>query len=304
MTNRSFSTSPDVAHVVTIIIATLGLATRRESLERAIRSLQAGNKALIRILVVVNGNRFDPLLVEELRHRSDIDLVQIETSSLSAAILVGRNQVETPFFGFLDDDDEYLPGGVDIRLDAMRRDPEASIVVTNGFLRRDGEDHIAMNNLADVEEDPLSALFNQNWLASCGGLYRTSHLPSTLFEDIARYLEWTWLAFRITSLNKHVIAVDQPTFRIHDSEVSESKSDEYLFSRFTILERMYSACNNARIRKKILTKMAQTWHEISCVNLQRGKLTDAWTAHLRSLGYKAGMKYLTYTRHLLFPRKR
>lgn len=304
MTNRSFSTSPDVAHVVTIIIATLGLATRRESLERAIRSLQACNKALIRTLVVVNGNRFDPLLVEELRHRSDIDLVQIETSSLSAAILVGRNQVKTPFFGFLDDDDEYLPGAVDIRLDAMRKDPEASIVVTNGFRRRDGVDHIAMNNLADVEEDPLSALFNENWLASCGGLYRTSLLPSTLFEDIARYLEWTWLAFRMTSLNKRVVVLDLPTFRIHDSEVSESKSDEYLFSRIAILERMRSTCNNKQIRKKIRSKMAQTWHEISCVNLQRGKLPDAWSAHLHSLGYQAGMIYLTYTRHLLFPRKR
>jgi len=304
MTIQAFNTSADATNDVTIIIATLGLTTRRKSLERAIRSLQGCNKTTVQILVVVNGNRFDPLLVEELRHRSDIQVVQIETGSLSEAILTGRNMVETPFFGFLDDDDEYLPRALDIRLDAMRKNPAASIVITNGFHHINDVDHFSMNNLANVEDDPLSALFNENWLASCGGLYRTSHLPSALFEDIARYLEWTWLAFRITSLNKRVVAVDQPTFRIYDTAESESKSDEYLFSRIAILKRMRSTCNNKQIRKKILSKMAQTWHEISCVNLQSGKLTDAWTAHLWSLGYQSGLKYLTYTRHLLFPRKR
>lgn len=284
----------------TIIIATLALAERKQTLERAIRSLRMGNQALIEAVIVVNGNRFDPEVVAELRSRDDLRVVQIEQGSLSAAILAGRRSVTTPFFGFLDDDDEYLPAAVDMRIAALQRHPEASIVATNGFRYIDGEDALAMQRLHAVEKDPLDALFNENWLASCGGLYRTRDLPPELFDDVARYLEWTWLAFRFASLQKRVVVLDQPTFRIHDSAESESKSDAYRMSRVAILERLLAETRNEGIRKRIKSRIAQTWHDISCEHMRRGHFQDAWRAHVRSLGSLAGLKFLPYTRHLLF----
>lgn len=185
------------ADACTIVIATLALAERRESLERAIRSLAANEQTALEVVVVVNGNRFDPQLVADLRDRDDLRVLQIETGSLSAAILAGRHSVATPFFGFLDDDDEYLPGAIDARLAVLRAHPEASIVATNGFRHLDGRDTLAMHRLRAVENDPLAALFEENWLASCGGLYRSSDLPVELFDNVARYLELACVSFRI-----------------------------------------------------------------------------------------------------------
>lgn len=300
MTSSGADIPRDGGDACTIIIATLALAERKQALERAIRSLGKGNQAAVEIVVVVNGNRFDPEVVAGLRGRDNLRVVQIEEGSLSAAIFAGRQSVTTPFFGFLDDDDEYLPGAVDMRIAALQRHPEASIVATNGFRHIGGEDALAMHGLHAVEKDPLGALFNENWLASCGGLYRTKDLSPELFDDVARYLEWTWLAFRFASLQKKIVVLDRPTFRIHDSAVSESKSDAYRMSRVAILERLLTETRNGEIRRRIKSRIAQTWHDISCEHMRHGRFHDAWRAHVRSLGSLAGLKFLSYTRHLLF----
>ena len=61
------------------------------------------------------------------------------------------------------------------------------------------------------------------WLASCGGLYRTSMVDVRAFAGLPRFLEWTYLGLKLAS-TRRMFFLDQPTFRVHDSEDSLSKS--------------------------------------------------------------------------------
>jgi hypothetical protein len=287
--------------ICTIIIATLARHERAASLDQAITSIRLGNAASIKILVIVNGNQFDPDLVSSLTTRTDISVQQISAQSLTEAILAGRQTVKTPYFGFLDDDDEYLPGAVDVRIAALSADPSASVVVSNGYRNLEGNDHLAMGNLMNAGVDPLWALFKENWLASCGGLFRTDHLPVKMFIDIARYLEWTWLAYRIASSGLKLITLDLPGFRIHDTADSESKSQAYLLAHTRIYASMLETTVRPDIARVLKRRVSQSWHSVSEHYLRQGDTRRAWSAHVRSLTYVAGWKFLSFTRHLIVP---
>ena len=212
-------TPPDkhlLADACTVIIPTLAVTERSESLRRAIESLRT-EKNPPAIIVIVNGARFDPRVVCELSSLAYVKLLQIPNPSLPAALLEGRRLVSTPFFSFLDDDDEYLPGAISTRLQILDSFPEADFVVSNGLRNSHGVDKLALTFDQHTFTDPLGALFSSNWLASCGGLFRTSSVSTDLFENIPSYLEWTWLAFHLISTNKKVAFLDEPTFRIHET---------------------------------------------------------------------------------------
>jgi glycosyltransferase involved in cell wall biosynthesis len=283
----------------TIAIPTLALSERSSMLDRAIASIRRGNRSTIDVVVVVNGDRFDAGVVEALRCRPDLRVLQITTPSLSAALHAGRIAVRAPYFGFLDDDDEYLPGTVDARLSALAVDQSASVVVTNGYRYIDGSDRAAMFHLRPMPADPLRALFRENWLASCGGMFRADRISSSLFTDIAHYLEWTWLAFRIACERHQVVALDMPGFRIHDTVGSESKSEAYLVSQPGIYTRMLRASPPHDIARILRSRRTQAWHDISVHHLRNKNYKRAWHAHLKSINHPSGWKFMLYTRRLM-----
>jgi glycosyltransferase involved in cell wall biosynthesis len=285
--------------VCTIIIATLARRERAATLDRAISSIRNGNHSAINVVVVVNGNQFDRKTVAQLLQRRDLRVVQIATPSLTAAILAGRQVVDTPFFGFLDDDDEYLPGTVDARVTALSAAPNASLVACNGYRCRAGQDRIAMHHLAEAPVDPLLAIFKENWLASCGGLFRTKDLPVEVFVDIARYLEWTWLAFQIASAGHRIITIDHPGFRIHDTEGSESKSELSLLSQTRVFAQLLRTSSRSDISGILKSRICRAWHDVSNHYLRKGENRLAWKAHLCSLRHISGWRFFSYTRHLL-----
>ena len=212
MIEPSRGTDPQAqGNLCTIIICTLAITERGRSLARAIASVRTHNAVVPSVLVVVNGDRYDPTLLATLKARGDIDVLQIPEKSLSAAIAAGRRAVRTPFFGFLDDDDEYLPGAIDVRLALLESNPHAGVAVTNGLRSINGVDEVIMQHINLVTADPLTAVFHEQWLASCSALYRAAVVPAEMFENIARYLEWTWLAFVMASAHTQVVTADVPT---------------------------------------------------------------------------------------------
>lgn len=293
------ATTTSVERVCTIIICSLAIIERAASLERAIRSVLEGNVSTPSVLVVVNGNRFDRTLLATLRARTDIEVLQISTASLSDAIAAGRRAISTPFFGFLDDDDEYLPGAVDLRLSLLDKHPEASLVGTNGYRHLNGVDEKVMSHIDLVSSDPLTALFREPWLGSCSALYRAASMPNEMFDNIARYLEWTWLAFVISTAGKRVVTADVPTFRIFDTAGSESKSDAYMQAQIAIFERMLKLVESATIRAKLETRIRDSWHNRAVAALRGGESKEAMLCHLRCLRSRGGWRYLSFTRHLI-----
>ena len=288
----------------TVVIPTLALGERAASLRRAIASARAGNQAAIDVVVVVNGQRFDPRLVDEVRTMAGVRVVQRPQPGSPGAILAGRLAVTTPFFSFLDDDDEYLPGAVDARIEVFEREPDVDVVAANGYRRRDGNDVRALKNLANVPRDPLRALFDENWLASCGASFRSSTVPAEAFERLPRHIHWTFLAFTLAVAGKRVAVVDAPAFVIHDTPGSASKQESYLLCHIEVYQRMLDAAPPPPIRAIVAARLAGALHQASDHFRRAGRSAAAWRMHLRSLTRPGGWRYLAYTRRLLFARPR
>jgi len=284
---------------ITIIIPTLCENSRKNFILRAIESIKVSEQS-VRILVVVNGQRFDSNLLETLKARSDIDVVQIAEGSLTKAHLIGRQHVSSEYFSFLDDDDEYLPGALDIRLDYLQRNGAADLVVTNGFSSKNGNDQLTYSRMLNVNDHPLYELFQENWLHNCNHLFRSSSVTTKYFEDSHPYMEWTWLAFRLALDGKKIVALDVPTFRYNDTPASLSKSSIYLLSSVSLYGRMLSLKPKSDIKKIIRNRLSNAWHSVTVFELQSGHRIKAISAHFRSLTcHWSGLKFLSYTRYLL-----
>lgn len=285
---------------VTAIIPTLCTSARHDQLLRAIASLRGAAAQPPHILVVVNGPFFDRALLAELQQLAGVTVKQIPNACAPAAHLYGRQLVKTEFFCFLDDDDEYLPGAIDRRLLALRQSPDAALVVTNGLRRQRDASQTLMYGLLDaVADDPLAALFQENWLSSCGALYRTSAIRVDYFENFHDFIEWTWLAFKIALDGHPVCTLNLPTFVVHDTEGSASKSQAYLLAHISLLRRMKNAKPRPDIARILKVRECQAWHNASVRYLDRGDLRQAWQTHWHSLLHPHGWKFITYTRHLL-----
>ena len=286
--------------LVSIIVPTMATAERAVSLQRAIDSIRTSSTKPVMVIPVVNGQRFSPGVCAWLKGQTDLHYIQIEEGSLPLALLEGRLRVQTEYFGFLDDDDEYLPGTLDAKIDALMAHPNLDIVISNGYRQSQGIQSVFHPDIGGVIKDPLGTLFERNWLASCGGLFRTRSATVHFFENPHPYAEWTWLAFRLCMAQKKLGAIDIPGFRIHDTPGSLSKTTAYQQSYFSLFERMLQAKPPHRIASRIRNYVSAAYHQVSEDELRRGNRFGAFKAHLRSImSSPRGLRYLSYTRHLL-----
>jgi glycosyltransferase involved in cell wall biosynthesis len=278
---------------VTVIIPTTCDPVRLRLLSRAIDSVLAQSDVQVKVLVVVNG----PLSSEraELVKRPRVSVITVPVASLPLALLEGRKAIESPFFAFLDDDDEYLPGALALKLAAIQK-WGADFVVARGY----GVDgRLLFPDWASIAENPLRALLRFNWLASCGGLFRTSTIPVDLWDGRTKYLEWTLLAFKLILAGKSMRLIDAPTFRIHDTPDSASKkmNDEVVDTAARVHRYMLRHCP-PELRAELRMKEADFLHDVAFRYLRHGSIRAAWRYHLQSLPHGFS-RYLFCTRHLI-----
>lgn len=292
-----------MADAVDVIIPTTASSSRAMTLRRAIGTVRASTSRRVRIIAVMNGPGIERAVADWLRQQPDVLCLQNETPSLPLALLMGRQHVTAPYFCTLDDDDEYLPGALDLRLSAMEAamsgSPDASVVVTNGYRSAGGKDENFYDHLDRVATDPLRALFESNWLNSGNALYRTAAVTVDDFADYNAYAEWTWLAYRLALRGAAIVTVNEPTFRIHDTPGSLSKSAAYANAYLSLYERMLTLRPPRAIRRLVLRRVSASWHDFSVSALHGRAVLDAWKCHLRSLRLPGGMRYLSYTRRLI-----
>jgi glycosyltransferase involved in cell wall biosynthesis len=283
---------------ISVIIPTTCEARRAASLQRAIDSVLSQRGVEVELIVVVNGQRFDAAALAALQADPALQAVYIETASPSVASRHGRSLASGEFFAFLDDDDEYLPGGLAARAAAIQADPTIDIAVSNGYSA--GGDRLHLTRTARIENNPLAAMLEENWMASCGALFRHSTCGDEFFADLPKYMEWTLLTFRLLSAGKRVRFVDTPTYRINDTPQSASKSREYRVATAGVIERMLSLPLPADIRRRLRSRLLAARHDLSVMNLEEGDRAAAWKLHLQSLAGLDGLRYLSYTRRLVF----
>jgi Glycosyl transferase family 2 len=218
---------------IDVIIPTTCEATQWRSLQRGIQSVRRQDGVQARVIVVVNGTRFEPANYKQLREMKELSVLYREQGGLPGAQRFGRQQVTAPFFVFLDDDDEYLPNALWHRIDG---------------------------------ETP--------------------------------YFEWTMLAYRLV-LSRRMEFVDIPTFRIHDSEFSLSKSDAYVQAEVGVLRKILKLNLHSDVTRSVRVKTGRAYHRLSTYHRRLGHLGRAWRYHLASLVYPGGAGFLPYSRRLL-----
>lgn len=283
---------------ITIILPTTCTAARAESLWCAIASIQMAEPTSTSIMVAVNGPHVSPALMAELSPRTNLRVVRFEEGSLPKTIARAVALVNTDYFGFLDDDDELLPGGLDKRLALLQSQPEVEIVLSNGYLHTGDGDQDYLQHLDSVPHNPLAAFFVENWLPSCGALFRRASVGAAYFENYHHYAEWSWLAFRLALEKKRFGIVNVPTFRVYaDTPGSLSKSSEFRHSYVSLYQKMLAANPPAPIRSIILKKLANAHHDVSSHALAAGQLGECVRHHVRSL--PSGWRFLPYTRHII-----
>jgi len=283
---------------VSVLIPTCANAVRTPLLWRALDSLLRGQDGLVLPIVAVNGSSFVPEVLDELRRRRDIRCLYVEQAGTTRARLAAREVVDTEFFGMLDDDDEYLPGGIKTQIGPFAVDPSIDVVVTNGLRRENGRDVLHFPAFSTFARNPLNSLMEWSWLNSGGALCRSDTVPPTYLEA-PRSMELTYMALKMT-LSRKLHFLDAPTYRWYvDGPEHLSKSKYYVEGAPEGICRMMDLNPPLRVKRRLARKYAASLHFLSDWERIDGNYRAAWRYHLKSLSSIYGIKYLPYTRHLL-----
>ena len=287
------------APAVSVIVPTLALPERRAMLHRALASLFGQDGVRCVPLVVVNGSRFDPQLLNELARDERVTLVTQEQASLPEAYRLGRRNVATPWFTSLDDDDLLLPGALQARVRALKQSPEHDAVVTNGVCRGPDGDALVVPDMSQVAADPLRALIQANWLLPGAWLCRTDDASERLFEGMPAHLECTYLAVRLAT-TRRVLFLDEPTVVWHtDTPGAASRSRSFMLGEAAALRRILELPLPPEVRQCFRSRLSAAYHSSSVLLLEEGRTLPAWRRHARALLGRGGWRYLPFTRRLI-----
>ena len=283
---------------VTIIIPTTCADKRCETLRRAVMSLSTQDTGCPSILIVANGPRANAAILKEFASHPQIEVFRLAESNLPRALAFGRSHVATPYFGFLDDDDEYLPDALRLRLQGLEGNSAAAVCATDGYDFTDGRDRIRNVIFPETQQDPLRGLLRANWLASCGGLFRSDLVPERFFDPVTKYFEWTLLAYKLAA-SRRLILLDTPTYRLYESSESLSRSEAYRLAEPEVLKQICLLDLPKDVQFALRQRVSRAYHSLSSYFLRDGRLREAWGFHARSLFQPSGWQYLSFTARLI-----
>lgn len=303
MSNEITSKQSAIAPSVTVIIATMLSADRRQSIFKAIRSIQMQDCNSISILVVANGKRVDSSILLEIQSIDRLKVILVNEGSYPKALIMGRQYVKTDFFCFLDDDDELLEGSITQRLYAFQENDVIDVVVGNGLSKNKSLSKlvITQDKFDSFKNSPAESILERrgNWLASCAGMFKTETVGSHYFEDYAEYAEWSYLAIKLANTKK-VILIDYPCYQINASESSLSNSERYEIGIYQYLKKLKSLKTTPSFKRKLDKKLVDFEHSLSLYFWHKNEYRKAIKFHLKSLMSFYGFKrYFLSTRHFL-----
>lgn len=284
---------------VSVIIPTLCHAARAPLLRRAIDSVssQQGVRALP--ILVVNGRVRDPALLAALRKDVRLRILELDQAGIPDALRAGREIVDTAWFSALDDDDSCLPGSLAARVRKLQSMPAFDTVVTNGLICAGGGTRVFPPDLEVIEQDPLKALTQGNWLLPGAWLCRSDRVGPWLFAGMPSALECTFLALQF-ALRCRTCFLDQPGVAYQgDTAVSESKSPDYIHRQLPALEQLLALPLSRELEDWVQRMTSAVKHDISAHHLRERDHRNAWRWHLRSLLGRHGWRYASYTLRLI-----
>lgn len=292
------------ALTVTTIIRTAAASSRATLLERALASVFEQEGVDSRCVVVVNGANPDPEIVARLQNDPRLTCIVDYEAGKPEATAIGRLAVTTEFFTFLDDDDEFLPGGLALRARALRESPELACVATNGEYVHDGRvEHVFSKRTRIAKDYAGLVLRHRNWLASCGGTFRSVQVGIEYFLDLPPHREWTLIAYRIAS-HLPVRFLDVATYRVHSTPHSQSKTQTYVESGVDVAKAMM-AWNTRAARIPAILRCENDAYRLACSHHRvMGNIARAWHYYRKSIMSPFGVSFLPYGALLLARERR
>lgn len=292
---------------VSVIVPTAALAARRALIWRAINSILDQDGVSAVPTVIVNGPARDPDLTRELMADPRLRVHVLEKAGLANALQVGRRLVDTPWFAELDDDDVLLPAALSSRVDVLMQNPDLDCVVTNGYQRSQDAVTLHIADMNVVERDPIRSFWDRNWLLPGSYLCRTDRVGPDVFDGMPEYLECSFIALRLATTYR-IKFLQRPTvFWSAQTPDSLSKSRDFILSGSRAHEQLLRLDLPSHARRKVLERITWACHSASDLYLHEGDRLQAWRWHMRSLFRRRGLRYLLYTRRLLWatlsPRK-
>lgn len=282
---------------VDVIIRTLAQDERRKSLLEALDSLTK-QTVNARPIVVVNGRRFDTTVIDMLHGWKNCTVIQIG-GNLQEAMQAGRSAVCSEYFAFLDDDDLYMPFGIDALTAELHREQRKDLIVGNGYVQRDGGGRVpVIQNIEATRQFPLKSLRSATWLYPSGAIFRSNSFTPDFFDDVPPLFEWTWIAYKSVMLRK-LGFIDAFTYTYNLRPGSLSGTEDMVAYEDHFLQRLQDLPLPEDERWFLRRKHGQALHAIADYYLTKRDVRQAISYHLRSLLRPGGVRYLPYSRHIL-----
>lgn len=291
-----------MAIAIDIVVRTMADAARGKGLFTALDSIQNQTGVAARPIVVVNGPHTDDAVLAALAQRPGIKVHQISEASAGRAMAIGRDLVTAPYFGYLDDDDTLIDGSLQQPLERIDTTPTCDVMVTNGyFAKRDG----SLTEFTHMQwhvTSQLQGLLRESWLQPGAFICRTATVAPGLFKSMWGNMEWTMLAFELCATGKRLEFLDIPTVRYNDSPRSLSKNG----AQGEASVRLWRVvANDARfthdVRAGARRNLCRALHNVAWEYHCAGHYRIAWSYHLASLCSRQALKYILFSRKLIFP---
>lgn len=283
---------------LTIVIPTACEARRAPMIHRALDSVLGQQGVDVHPVVVVNGSRVDEALCASIVARAGVTVLRRAVGNVSAARRAGLRLVDGAYFGFLDDDDEFLPDALRTRAEHLDRDGTIDVIVTNGYLRTDRDQPMVARGLA-VDVRPVDSFLDGNWFASCGSLFRAARVDAGAFETRHPYFEWSDLFFRLVAGRRRIAYVDAMTYRKYeDHPVSLSRTAASRLAYPAFLAELIERPLPRGLRETLERRHRRALNNASLLCLSDGNLRGAVGYHAWCL-MNGGWRYAPYTRRLV-----
>ena len=289
---------------ISVIIPTTCEKHRKLMLKRAVESVLAQSGLDVELILVVNGDHFDREMLESYKSNKRISIIQIAEGNVSVARFIGLQVTKHDFFCFLDDDDEFLIGGLKRRVELFAQFPHADVIVTNGYSHKNFDVPL-VNGLSEVEinNNPGATILKFNWFASLAPTFRKTTVDDSFFKLTLAHFEWTYIFFLLSSSGKIILYNDCFTYRRYENNPSSaSKSLDYAKFYPQFLKQLRELPLDVELQQKISMKYVAALNGLSNLFLENNNYMGAWYMHLKCLRY-GGWRFLPYTRHLFSYRR-
>lgn len=285
-----------------VIVRTQADTFRSKLLFRALDSIQDQSGITARPIVVVNGQNTDRTTLAALENRLGIFLHQEQQASAGRARSMGRHLVTSPYFTFLDDDDVLIASSLLAPLTWLENHPNCDVLINNGYFVKQGGVLIESTHIASHINQPALSLLDECWLSPGACIFRTKSTLPKIFDASWSYQEWTHLAFELCAEHKRLYFMDVPTVIYYDTPGSMSKQMKHQEAALDLLQLIrHDARMDAKVRRKANNKYLRTLHNLAMGYWEHGQYGRAWRRHFESMRPPHTLKYLLFSRKLLWP---